>query len=208
MNRRPSLVVAIGWALGAAVPATAQFSLEFPGYVGIAGGTTVSKLWERVPFSQFSINTSDRHGWIAGGIAGHRLSARTAILLEVTWSQLGGADIPMDYISVPLTFGGILTKGMFRIRPYLGVSVDFLQLYVNNTRLLSFNSPRSTQWTMPVGGTFGLGMAGGEFVGLDVRYAVPLSNAFENTEVNNRSWLFRLVLAKAVGRRVAQSGSH
>jgi hypothetical protein len=36
----------------------------------------------------------------------------------------------------------------------------------------------------------------GTVIGLDVRYSIPLGSSFDNLTVHQRSWAFRIILAK------------
>jgi hypothetical protein len=41
--------------------------------------------------------------------------------------------------------------------------------------------------------TFARVLASGKFVGLDIRYDVPISDAFETSIAKNRTWVFKAV---------------
>jgi hypothetical protein len=178
----------------AVAPANAQYAMGPQAVIGLAGGATLTDL------SNYGSSNSTRWGGMAGLFYGRRLSTGTAGMLEVNWVQQGGDDTRLDYISVPLTFGATTGRGMSRFRPYLGVSVDF-KIGCSATPSAICDVASGTQWALPIGVTFGKASATGSFVGLDVRYAVPLSHAFDNTSVYNRSWQFRLVLAKPAGKQ-------
>ncbi len=193
MNRWPLLIAG---ALGVAVsaPVSAQYAMGPQAVVGLAGGATLTDL------SNYGSSSSSRWGGMAGLFFGRRLSTGTSAILEANWSQQGGGDTRLDYISVPLTFGATTGQGMGRVRPYAGISVDF-KIGCSSSTALVCDAASGSQWGVPLGITFGKASPTGKFVGLDVRYVIPLSHAFDNTSVSNRSWQFRLVLAKPAGGR-------
>ena len=53
-------------------------------------------------------------------------------------------------------------------------------------------SKNTTDWTLPFGFFFARDL-GGSSLGLDVRYALGLSDIFDNTSIRNRAWLFRAI---------------
>ncbi|HTR22030.1 MAG TPA: outer membrane beta-barrel protein [Gemmatimonadales bacterium] len=180
--------------LAIATPAGAQYAMGPQAVIGLAGGATNTDL------ANSGTSTDTRWGGMAGLFYGRRLSTGTAAMLEANWVQQGGGDTRLDYISVPLTFGATTGRGMGRVRPYIGVSVDF-KIGCSASSSLVCDAASGTQWALPLGLTFGKASPSGSFVGLDVRYAVPLSHAFDNSNVYNRSWQFRLVLAKPAGKQ-------
>lgn len=188
-----SFWITVGLACAVVAPATAQYAMGPQAIYGIAGGATLTDL------ANYNSN-STRWGGMAGLFYGRRLSTGTAAILEVNWAQQGGGDTRLDYISVPLTFGATTGRGMGRFRPYVGVSADF-KIGCSSPTALVCDAASGTQWALPLGVTFGKASATGKFVGLDVRYAVPLSHAFDNSDISNRSWQFRLVLATPAGGR-------
>lgn len=194
MKHWPVWALAGAWALGAVPSAHAQYSLGTPGFLGIAGGATLTDL------GGVGNSSTSRWGGMAGLLLGRRTSTGTAGMLEVNWSQQGGGDTRLEYVSIPLTFGAITGRGMTRARPYIGVSID-LKSGCSSPVPGECNAASGSQWALPLGFTVGRVTTAGTFVGVDVRYAVPLSHAFDNSAVVNRSWQFRLVLAKPSGRR-------
>ena len=195
--KRWSLLLTSVSAFAAVTPVRAQYSQYSTApqaIVGIAGGATLTDL------SNYGSSTSSRWGGMAGLFYGRRATRGTGVVLEVNWAQQGGGDTRLDYISVPITFGAATGRGMGRVRPYLGVSVDF-KIGCSAPSSATCNAASGTQWALPLGITFGKANPTGKFVGFDVRYAVPLSHAFDNTSAYNRSWQFRLVLAKPAGGR-------
>jgi len=194
--KRSSLAAAVAVCLaGTTTPLHAQYDLGTPGFLGIAGGATLTEL------SSSNGSTPTRWGGMAGLLLGRRITQGVAALLEVNWAQQGGGDTRLEYVDVPLTAGTILRRGTLRFRPYLGVGLGFKSGCASPTPGLC-NAASDEQWTLPLGFTLGSQTSPhGWLVGGDVRYAIPLSHALDNSAVYNRSWQFRLVLAKPLGRR-------
>lgn len=188
-------LVSIGLFLAAAAPpapVNAQYSFGPKAIVGLSGGATLTDL------AGVGSSSSSRWGGIAGLLYGMRTTSGTGAMLEVNWSQQGGGDTRLDYISVPLTFGATTGRGMGRVRPYVGIGVDFKIGCSAPANVCTFAN--GSQWMLPLGITFGKATPTGRFVGLDVRYAAPLSHAFDNSSIVNRSWQFKVILAKPAGR--------
>jgi hypothetical protein len=190
MRKRLQTLGLLWIGLAVAQPATAQWVRNF---VGITGGATLSDFG--------GVNSSSRWGGTAGVSSGFRTSHYTVVNLEANWVQMGGGDTRLDYIDIPLTFGGVgsASGGTLRARAYAGVSLGFKVGCSGTTVFANCDNANSTQWTVPFGIMIGRWTQPGTFVALDLRYAVGLSDAFTTSNAYNRSWQFRLLFGKAVG---------
>jgi len=191
------LSLAVLLCLVDANPAAAQGSRQL---IGIQGGATTSDL------AGGGINTNSRWGGTAGIVTGFRTSRNTVVALEGNWVQMGGkeaggvGDTRLDYIEVPLLFGGVYPtyNGGVRFRLYSGIAIQFKVSCKSD--LANCDRMNSPIWAWPFGLMIGRYTESGTFVALDVRYSLGLSDAFSTSFAYNRSWQFRLVLGKAVGR--------
>ena len=170
-------------------------SAQGPGsrFAAVLGGATLSDL--DGPF-----HTADSRWGFTAGVAVGVNTWRTAIALEGNWIQKGAEDIRLDYIELPLTFGAVVLmgrEGTMRGRIYTGISTAFK--VGCSSDIVDCDQAEGTEWGVPFGVQVGTSRPNGSFVGLDVRYSFPLSDAFENTDVDNRTWQFRLMLGKALG---------
>jgi len=159
---------------------------------GIIGGAVLSDI------AGFSLASDDRWGGTAGLMFGYNVG-RTAATIEGNWIQKGGGDVRLDYIEVPLTFGavGVTGAGAYRGRVYTGLSVGFKVSC--SAPGLACDDAKGTEWGWPFGLQFAKAMENGSFVGLDVRYTIALSDAFEIADSHNRPWQFRLMFGKLLG---------
>jgi hypothetical protein len=159
----------------------------------VVGGASLSDLG-----GEFGGTTSTRWGGTAGLLLGYN-TWRTAITLEGDWVQKGGGDTRLDYIEFPLTVGAVAVAGggAMRARIYSGISFGFKASCSSDQDVCDDAS--GTEWGWP----FGLQLAkvneNNSFVGLDVKYTVALSDAFEFIEAYNRPWQFRLMFGKLLG---------
>ncbi len=190
MRKRLQTLGLLWIGLAVAQPATAQWARKF---VGITGGATLSDFG--------AVNSSSRWGGTAGVSAGFRTSYYTVVNLEASWVQMGAGDTRLDYIDIPLTVGGVgsASGGALRARGYAGISLGFKVGCSTTTAFVNCDDANSTQWTVPFGIMFGRWTQAGTFVGLDVRYALSLSDAFATSRAYNRSWQFRMLFGKAAG---------
>ena len=158
----------------------------------IIGGATLSDM------SGLSATNDSRWGATAGLMIGYN-AWRTASAIEANWIQKGGGDTRLDYIELPLTVGGIVanSNGSMRGRFYSGISVAF-KTGCSST-VPSCDNAEGTEWGWPIGLQFARATGSAGFVGLDVRYSIPLSEAFELTGIHNRPWQFRLMFGKRLG---------
>ena len=170
-------------------------SAQGPGsrFAALLGGATLSDL-------DGALHTAaSRWGYTAGVAVGVN-TWRTAVALEGNWIQKGAEDVRLDYIEVPLTFGAVVLmgrEGTMRGRIYTGISAAFK--VGCSSDIADCDRAEGTEWGWPFGIQVGTSRANGSFVGLDVRYSFPLSDAFEGTDVSNRTWQFRLMLGKSLG---------
>ncbi len=198
MARGTTLFLTALLCLVLAKPASAQRGGDM--MIGIQGGATTSDLYGG------GVNTNSRWGGTAGIVAGFRSSRNTVIVLEGNWVQMGGkelagaGDTRLDYIEVPLLIGGVYPtyNGGVRFRLYTGIAIQFK--VGCKSELLECERTNSPIWAWPFGLMVGRYTESGTFVALDARYSLGLSDAFTNSFAYNRSWQFRLVLGKAVGR--------
>ncbi len=180
MRKRLPTLGLLWIGLAVAQPATAQF-------VGITGGATLSDFG--------AVNSSSRWSGTGGMSFGFRTSYYTVVNLDVSWVRIGGGDIRLDYMDIPLTVGGVASAsgGALRIRPYAGIGLGFKIDCSGTTAFANCDNANSTQWTVPLGIMIGRWTRPGTFVALDVRYAISLSDAFATSRAYNRSWQFRLL---------------
>jgi hypothetical protein len=84
-----------------------------------------------------------------------------------------------------------------RGRVYSGVSVAFK--VGCSSDLVDCDQAEGTEWGLPIGIQLATVRSNGGFVGVDVRYSFPLSDAFQGTDIENRTWQFRLMLGRSLG---------
>ncbi len=176
------------------VPATAAAQK----FGGLVAGVTNSDLSD----AYGSANTDSRWGGTAGIIFGVRTYRATTISLEPAWIQRGGADIKTDYIEVPLIFGAAIrsANGTMRYGFYAGIAAAFkLGCSAEGVTFDPCDHLNGTDWMLPVGFRF-LRVVGtsGTMLGVDARYAFPLERSFDNVDVGQRTWSFRLIYAKGI----------
>jgi hypothetical protein len=163
---------------------------------GLLGGATLSDYSD--DFGGFE--TNDRWGGTAGLIFGVRTANWMAVALEPAWHQMGGDDLRVDYLDVPLTFGGVgkSRDGSMRYGGYTGISAAFkLSCSVPSSAVTDVcDDVKGTAWFVPIGVRFLRRTSGATFFGLDVRYSIPLGSSFDIVDANQRSWAFRLMFVK------------
>jgi hypothetical protein len=171
-------------------------SAQGPGstFGAVVGGASLSDLG-----GEFGNTSTTRWGGTAGLLLGYN-TWRTAITLEGDWVQKGGGDTRLDYIEFPLTVGAVAVAGggAMRARIYSGISFGF-KVSCSSDINGACDDASGTEWGWP----FGLQLAkvneNNSFVGLDVKYTVALSDAFDFIEAYNRPWQFRLMFGKLLG---------
>jgi hypothetical protein len=164
----------------------------------IIGGASLSDFG-----GDFGNTSQTRWGGTAGLLVGYN-AWRTAVTLEGDWVQkggsFGGSDTRLDYIEFPLTVGAVAVTGggAMRARIYSGISFGFKVSCSSDTDGVC-DDASGTEWGWP----FGLQLAkvneNNSFVGVDVKYTVALSDAFDFINAYNRPWQFRLMFGKLLG---------
>ncbi len=101
---------------------------------------------------------------------------------------------------MPLTLGAVVPAGTGgRVRVYGGASVGFKVSCDSDINGIC-NTAEGTEWGLPLGVQFGRSTAsGGSFFAFDIRYTFALSDAFDNTDIYNRPWQFRVMFGKVLG---------
>lgn len=193
---RVSLLIA-ALALIVATPALGQQRMT----LGFSAGATTSDLEGGVLIR----NTASRWGFI-GGVSGiFRTSQNSMVALEANYVQKGGADVArLDYIDIPLLLGLIIPTMDDRLHFdfYTGIGLGF-----KVSCSADDNAPaedvcdraKGTEWTWPIGLAALVRSASGKYFGLDARYSVSISDAFEGTAARNRSWQFKALFGVPVG---------
>lgn len=166
-------------------------------YVGVAGGATSSDV-----SSPGGISSDSRWGATAGLVAGTVTFDYSFIELGPSWMQAGGGDLRLDYLDVPLLVGALVPIAgrdmIFRL--YGGIGIGFkLGCSAEGAAAIACDLAKGSAWSIPLGASFAKELANGKFIGLDARYGVPLSDAFElGTRV--RPWQFRLLFGTPIVR--------
>jgi hypothetical protein len=189
MFRVLGLVLVVGSGFTVAAPG------QGPGtkFAAIIGGATLSDM------DNFPAVQDSRWGGTAGLLVGLN-AGHTALTLEGNWVQKGGGDTRLDYIEIPLTYGpvAVLGQGAARGRFYSGFSVGF-KISCSSPDIPCDNA-NGTEWGLPFGLQLAKVTPKGTFFGVDVRYTIALSDAFDFVNTRNRPWAFRVMFGKPVGQ--------
>ncbi len=189
-----NVLIACGLAAVAAAPAAAQYS---PMVMGVSIGASSS---------DFQSPDSDARWGFVGGLFLGKATYRTLTTLEVNYVQKGGENVGgvgtktrVDYIEVPLTFGGVgrTRSGSGRARLYGGIGVAFKVTCASDIAAACDNA-EGVEWVAPFGLMLSRYTEGERFVAIDVRYNVPLSRAFEGGAYN-QTWQFKLIVGRSKG---------
>ncbi len=190
MNRGIVLGLSALLCVLAASPASAQRGAVL---VGVNGGGSQSEL------KGGAVNTDFRWGGTAGVFAAWRSTPYNVLAIEVNWIQKGGKDAArVDYIEIPFIIGAVapVSGGSVRVRPYTGIDVAFKVGCTSEAVLFNCDQVNSTEWSWPIGITFGRFTPSGTFFGLDVRYMLGLSDVFATSIATNRGWVFKAFFGK------------
>ena len=169
-------------------PVDAEAQSKGEKYFGVQAGASLSGFVNEVAV------TDSRWGFTGGLFAGMRPQRNMGLTLEANWVQKGvkesdveGSGVRLDYISVPLTVSG----GSGGFGAYIGIGIGFKVGCSAGTEA-ACDAARGTEWTMPFGLMYQAPLKSGKFIGFDIRYDLGLSDVFENTDIRNRAWLFRI----------------
>ena len=193
MQRRAKILPVI---LAAALLLPASASAQK--FWGLTGGATLSDLSD----TYGAYSSDSRWGGTAGIVFGVRTYRSTTISLEPAWWQRGGGDLAADYINVPLIFGAAVrsNNGAMRYGFYSGIAAAF-KLSCSDEGIIENPCDHidGTDWTIPLGFRLlkALGKPG-TFFGVDVNYSIPLDRSFDNLDVGQRTWTFRLMYVKGI----------
>jgi hypothetical protein len=162
-------------------------------YFGIIGGANLSDLSDETGF----YSTDSRWGGNIGLVIGIRTSNRMILAAEPAWSQMGGSDGSVDYFELPILIGGMgRASQTTRFGGYTGIMPAFKLSCGIEQPASSCDNLKSSAWFLPLGVRFFKQAGADKFVGLDIRYALPLGSSFETVDVKQRAWSFRLVFVK------------
>lgn len=189
---RPLLLLLVTLLLLPA-PARAQVATRF---VGLTAGATLSDL------SAGGASSGSRWGFTAGAVTGAVTFDYSFIQFEPAWTQTGGDDLRLDYLDIPVLIGALVPLGNRStiLRMYGGVGVGFkLGCKAGSVTAFACGSANGTVWTLPVGISLLREVGDSRFIGLDARYAAPLSNSIDLGSVKTRSWQFRGIFAIPIG---------
>jgi hypothetical protein len=162
-------------------------------YVGFAAGANLSDFSDEFGF----YSTDSRWGANLGLVLGLRTTNRMSFSIEPAWSQMGGADGAVDYVEVPVLIGGLAqSSDAMRFGGYSGIIPAFKVSCSIDTPTGSCDDLKGSAWFLPLGLRAYRQAGAGKWVGIDIRYSIPLGSSFESVDVNQRSWAFRLVFVK------------
>ncbi len=198
MSRFRITLLAMAVALATASPALAQSSKSG---IAISAGATTSDIEGGVIVR----NTSSRWGFIGGLTGFFRPSRNSSVALEANYVQKGGRDVArLDYIDVPFLIGAVIPTDNDRLNfnLYTGIGIGFkVSCSEDEANPVSnlCDSAKGTEWTWPFGLAFVVRSQTGKFFGLDGRYSLGISDAFEGSAARNRSWQFKAFFGVPLG---------
>jgi len=177
-------------------PVDAEAQSKGEKYFGVQAGASLSGFVNEVAV------TDSRWGFTGGLFAGMRPQRNMGLTLEANWVQKGvkasdvdGSGVRLDYLQVPFTVSG----GGGGVSAYIGIGIGF-KVGCSAASQVTCDSAKSTEWTLPFGLMYQTSLANGKLIGFDIRYDLGLSDAFENSSIRNRAWLFRVQFGGLKGR--------
>jgi hypothetical protein len=184
MNARIGVIVS-AVVLTAASGAAAQ---------GIVTGLSVGGTYSDFQYP----DTKSRWGFSGGLIVGAASHASLSTL-EVNYTQKGGEGARIDYVETGVNVGGVVSRGGgSRARFYGGIMASFpVKCDAPSAPRANFCDNTGTEWGSPLGLMVGKWNTKGAFMGLDVRYTFPWSDAALG--VNNQVWRFSFILGRVKG---------
>ncbi len=193
-SRISLLVLALG--LCVATPASAQRARSI---VGISAGATTSDI------EGGFLNTSSQWGFIGGIFGTFRTSYNSMVGLEANYVQKGGKDLAdLAYIDIPFIIGAVIPtdNDALNFNFYTGIGIG-IKVSCSEASGSSFadacDRAKSTEWTWPVGLAFAVRNSSGKYFGIDGRYSIGISDAFDGSGARNRSWQFKALFGIPMG---------
>lgn len=185
------LVIVAALTLG---PSPAEAQRMARRYFGVTAGASYSSL------TNYNVATDWRWGASAGVMVGTLTFDFSFVEFAPAWTQLGGSGLRLDYVDLPLMLGGLIPVAQERVllRLYGGVSLG-LKVGCSTEVAAACDAVKGSSWGLPIGGSIATTLGTGRFVGLDGRYLLGLSDAFEVLDVTNRSWQFRAFFGFPIG---------
>jgi len=200
MSRARIGSIVLGLTLVVAIPALGQRSRQM---VGFSAGATTGDLQGGL------VDTDARWGFTGGVFGAFRTSHNTLVGLEVNYVQKGGKDLArLDYIEIPFLVGAVAESDKVNFNFYTGLGLAFkvgCSLGSDPPPTISpgvsadCDDAKSTEWAWPIGIGLAVRNANGNLIGLDSRYSIGLSDAFDGSAARNRSWQFRLYYGVPMG---------
>jgi hypothetical protein len=199
MNRIKLGTLVLAASLVIATPTFAQRAPRSRAAVGISAGATTSDI------EGGFINTSSRWGFLGGVWGAFRASRNSTVGIEVSYVQKGGKDLArLDYIDIPLLVGAVIPTDNDRLNFnfYTGIGLG-IKVSCGEDEGNTFSDPcgraKGTEWTWPLGLAFLVRSENGKFFGLDGRYSIGISDAFDGAAARNRSWQFKALFGIPAG---------
>ena len=199
MSRFKVCLMALSLGLVVATPAFGQRASRSRAMVGISAGAATSDI------EGGFINTSSRWGFIGGVVGVIRTSRNSMVGLEANYVQKGGQDLArVDYIDIPFLIGAIIPtdNDAINFNFYTGIGLGIkVSCSEDEGALLSdpCGRAKSTEWTWPIGLAFAVRNQSGKYFGLDGRYSIGISDAFDGSAARNRSWQFKALFGIPAG---------
>jgi hypothetical protein len=187
------VIVATACGLALASPALGQLR------GGVIAGATYSKLT-----GDFLDSSDYKWNWFAGAYLELLYRSNVSFQVELNYAKKGGTgvtenaqaiDLDIGYVEVPVLANLLLPLGgHWESALYGGAAVGVpvaCDVRVNETSEVSCASGLSsanTEWTIPLGARLGFELAGDSKLVLDLRYAVPVSEALETQSFRILTW--------------------
>ncbi|MCK5484506.1 MAG: hypothetical protein KAJ13_12410, partial [Gemmatimonadetes bacterium] len=152
-------------------------------------------------------NTPSQWGFIGGIFGTFRTSYNSMVGLEANYVQKGGQDLAdLGYIDIPFIIGAVIPTDNdavnfnFYTGIGLGIKVSCSEDESNTSVITDpCGRAKSTEWTWPLGLAFAVRSASGKYFGLDGRYSIGISDAFDGWAARNRSWQFKVLFGIPAG---------
>jgi len=196
MSRFNVSLLVLALCLVFAAPASAQRAKTT---VGISAGATTTDI------EGGFINTGSQWGFIGGVFGAFRTSRNSMIALEANYVQKGGTNLAdLAYIDIPFLLGAVIPtdNDAINFNFYTGIGLGIKVSCTEDTSSLLLSAcdqAKGTEWTWPVGLAFVIRTGGGQYFGLDGRYSIGISDAFNGSGARNRSWQFKALFGIPVG---------